>query len=112
MTEYRFDHDRTAAPGRIVIRAHNAGAVPHELTVARLPDDFTGTVEGGVQSGTGLVVSTTAILFRRSPGEDGVFALDLRPGRYAFICFLADQDGIQHQKKGMSSELAVAPVVR
>jgi hypothetical protein len=42
-----------------------------------------------------------------SPGQTGSFAVDLPPGRYAFISFLIDRDGVSQALKGMATEFMV-----
>lgn len=108
MREYGFDHPGVVEPGRTLVRVRNGGSLDHELVVARLPDDFAGSLVGGVRIDTRLVLDTVAIVTARGPGASGLFALDLRPGRYAFMCFVRDDDGVQHHRKGMTSELRVA----
>jgi hypothetical protein len=107
MREYRFDHAAQAPSGRVIFRAHNAGAIPHELTLVHLPADYPATIDEQLHAPTRRSVDTVAILFNRLPGEDGVFAADLAPGRYGFICFLKDPDGVAYAFKGMSSVFAV-----
>lgn len=107
MQEYRYELPPMASSGRLIVRAHNAGTVNHGINVIPLPDDLTGTIDELLQSGDRLVAPTIAILFPRDPGGDGVFALDLAPGRYAFLCFIEDPDGVQHINKGMSSMVKV-----
>ncbi len=107
MREYRFDHVAQAPSGRVTVRAHNAGSVTHELTLVRLPADYPATIDEQLHAPTRRSLDTVAILFNRRPGGDGVFAADLAPGRYGFICFLKDPDGVAHAFKGMSSVFTV-----
>lgn len=107
LREYGFDHVAAIEPGRTIFRVVNRGSLDHEMVVARLPDDFAGSLVGGVRIDRRLVLDTLATLTRRGPGSTGLFALDLRPGRYAFVCFVADPDGVGHHRKGMTSELVV-----
>lgn len=107
MRDYEFDHPSRASPGRVVVRVHNAGTLRHEMVVNRLPEEFTRTVKEFVASDDSVTFYTTVHLSARSPGGEGVFALDLVPGRYAFFCFVRDHDGVHHYKRGMASELRV-----
>ncbi|MFN2606560.1 MAG: hypothetical protein ABR511_01500 [Acidimicrobiales bacterium] len=107
MREYAFDHPPVVGAGRVVFKVRNAGALHHELVLVRLPPDFAGTIDQHVRSDTRVAVATVAVLADRSPGQQGIFAADLTPGRYGFICYLEDPDGRQHVFKGMSSELSV-----
>jgi hypothetical protein len=43
-----------------------------------------------------------------APGGHNEFAVDLAPGRYAFLCFLPDaKDGKPHVLHGMAREIDV-----
>lgn len=106
MREYAFDNPSTVAAGRVVFRVHNAGTMDHEAILVRLPDDAPPIAEQ-LRSESRMGVETVATLRDRAPGSDGTSAADLRAGRYAFICFIADPDGKSHADKGMSSEFRV-----
>lgn len=43
----------------------------------------------------------------RSPGSRD-FAVNLPPGRWAFICFLIEDSGLSYAKAGMATEFRVA----
>jgi hypothetical protein len=106
MSEYAFTHPPRVSPGRVVVRARNLGRLPHELVMVILPEDVPPIGEQ-LRSPERRVVASLASLPARGPAREGTFAVDLAPGRYAFICFVADEDGGQHDQKGMSSELQV-----
>lgn len=105
MRECGFAFDPVIHPGRVVFRVHNTGRLQHELVMVPLPKDFHFHPDQSASTRTGL--STLAILARRQPGQDGTFAADLTPGRYGFVCFVTDADGVQHYFKGMTSEFTV-----
>lgn len=107
MREYLFEHEPMLGAGRAVFRVRNAGQADHALTLVRLPEGLTLSVEEMLQGGTRRAFPTTARLLSRPPGSLGTFAVDLRPGRYALFCFLADDGGEQHVTKGMASEFEV-----
>ncbi len=104
MSEYRFEHPSQALPGRAVIRVRNLGASPHELTMVRLEPGQSVTAPDRVR---GQPLATVVVLPTLGPGSEEVFAVDLASGRYGFVCFLKDPDGVQHVDKGMASELSV-----
>lgn len=106
MSDYRFEHKPVFPQGRVVIRAPNAGAVDHQLTMVALPEDFPPIAEQ-LRSENRRAVATVALIPRTPPGRTGTLAVDLAPGRYALICYLEDPDGQQHFAKGMSSEFRV-----
>lgn len=104
MQEYRFEHAQQAPRGRVLFRATNVGSTRHELTMVRLDADQFLTVKERVR---GQALATVLVLPTREPGGDDIFAVDLVPGRYGFICFTKDGDGVDHLTKGMASELLV-----
>lgn len=109
MDEYRFTLDRPSLqPGRMVIRVANHGQLSHELVLVDVPPDLPRSVDEQLRSEERLAVATRAYLRPRPSGATGVFAVDLRPGRYALICFLEDPDGKIHAVKGMNAEFRVA----
>lgn len=107
MREYGFDHATQLAAGRLVFRVTNSGTIPHSLVLVALPEDVPPIGEQ-LRSGNRRGVSTFAQVPQRPPGSRDTFAVDLIPGRYAFVCFVTDPDGVSHALKGMSSELRVA----
>ncbi len=105
--EYYFDVSRSLPAGRVVIRARNAGALDHQLVMVAVPEDLPGTFAEQVVSPEPKALATLAYLPGRKPGKTGTFAVDLAPGRYAFGCFLKDERGESHARKGMSVEFRV-----
>jgi hypothetical protein len=106
MAEYRFLFEPPTDRGRTVFRLHNRGALGHDLVVVPLTDEVP-PIDQQLRGEERLVVATLASIPVRPPGGTGTFALDLEPGRYAFICFVTDPDGQQHAQKGMSAEFRV-----
>ncbi|MGI8686640.1 MAG: hypothetical protein ACR2MO_16385 [Acidimicrobiales bacterium] len=106
MEEYRFGHPSTTTRGRAVFRVRNAGRSPHQLALVPLPEDFPPIAEQ-VAGSKRRFVEALARTRKVPPGQRTSFAVDLSPGRYALICFLADPDGVPHANKGMASELRV-----
>lgn len=107
MQEYAFDHLPVAPSGRVVVQVHNAGSLPHQLVLVKLPEDLPPLAEQ-LRSDTRQAVDTLANLTDRPAGSRNTIAVDLDPGRYGLVCFLRDPDGLQHHAKGMSSEFRVA----
>lgn len=106
MTEYRFEHQAEIPPGRIVFRVLNAGAEPHSLVLVALEEDVP-PIDEQLQSPNRRGAVTYAQVPERPPASRDTFAVDLDPGRYAFICFVRGSDGVSHALKGMSSEFRV-----
>jgi hypothetical protein len=108
MDEYRFTLDQPSVQqGRMVFRVANRGHLDHELVLVNVPPNLQRSLDEQLRSEERLAVATRAYVRPRPPGATGVFAVDLRPGRYAFICFLEDPDGKIHALKGMSAEFQV-----
>jgi hypothetical protein len=105
--EYGFDYASAFQSGRIVINARNDGQLPHQLVLVYLPPELP-PIDQQLRSEERAVVPTVVAMHDRAPGATGSFAVDLDPGRYAFVCFVQDPDGVQHALKGMSSEFRVA----
>ncbi len=106
MSEYRFDYEGTFPAGRTVVNARNDGQLRHQVVLVYLPPELP-PIGQQLQSGERAVVPTVVNLPEQAPGERGSFAVDLDPGRYAFLCFVTDPDGTQHARKGMNAEFSV-----
>lgn len=106
LSEYRFRYEAPTSPGRVIFRARNDGSRKHELLLLPLPEDFP-PIRDQVRGKTRRPVGTLAFLKPVRPEDDGVFAVDLRPGRYAMVCFLEASRGITHARKGMASEFRI-----
>ena len=107
MTEYRFEHQTGMPPGRTVFRVVNAGAEPHSLVLVALADDVP-PIDEQLRSPDRRAAPTFAQVPERPSGSRDTFAVDLDPGRYAFICFVRGSDGVPHSLKGMSSEFRIS----
>jgi uncharacterized cupredoxin-like copper-binding protein len=107
MTEYRFDHPSQIPQGRVVFVVRNVGTMEHELVLVALPEDFP-PIQDQLRAPERRGVDTVAAIHNRPPGSRDVFAAELHPGRYAFICFVQGADGVAHALKGMTSEFRVS----
>ncbi len=107
LREYRFDYTPMVPRGRVVVRVHNAGRVPHELILLALSSGSPPLTEIFKPGGEKTTLQNLAILPPLAPEGDGVFAVDLKPGRYGFVCLVSDSDGVQHDHKGMLSDFQV-----
>jgi hypothetical protein len=107
LREYGFDYESDLDSGRTVFRVRNAGTVQHQLVLIYLPPEIP-ALDAQLRSSERQVVPTVVSLHPREPGRTGTFAVDLDPGRYGFVCFVEDPDGVQHVHKGMRSEFRIA----
>lgn len=104
---YRFEHPPQVPPGRVVFVVRNMDTVVHELILVALPSDFP-SIQEQLRGEERRGVDTLVAMRDRAPGSRGVFATELVPGRYGFLCFVRDPDGVDHAHKGMTSEFLVA----
>jgi hypothetical protein len=93
--------------GRVVFRVDNVGTLEHSLTLIAIPEDYP-PLDEQLHGETRRGATTIQVLPRRKPGVPGTFAADLRPGRYGFVCFVEDPDGVNHALKGMNAEFRVS----
>jgi Copper binding proteins, plastocyanin/azurin family len=108
--EYGFEADELPS-GQIEVDFENDGAQPHHLLVSQLIGDGTAAdVERFFKTEKGKPPlreenQATAVI---EGGEGQAVTLDLKPGRYAFYCFISDrQGGPPHAFKGMVDEFEV-----
>jgi len=110
-SEYQFEAEGVKA-GENEIDFRNAGAQPHHLLISKLVGDATAEdVEKAIKSSSGKPpieekgsVATAVI----EGGESQLVDFDLKPGRYAFYCFISDrQGGPPHALKGMVDEFEI-----
>jgi len=107
MSEYRFSYDRRRlAKGRVVFTFENIGRLDHDASLVILPTEV-GPIVEQLRSSNRLLVARQSAIPAIKPGRGGTFAVDLKPGPYALICFVADPDGKQHGAKGMASKFTV-----
>jgi uncharacterized cupredoxin-like copper-binding protein len=109
--EYVFTEDGLTA-GENEILFENIGVQPHHLLISELKGDATAEeVEAAFKADKGpppLVEKGTQSTAVIEGGEGQLVTLDLKPGRYAFYCFITDrQGGPPHALKGMVDEFEI-----
>lgn len=107
LREYGFEYEPKLRSGRTVFRVRNTGTLQHQVVLIYLPPEIP-SLDAQLRSSERQVVPTIVSLQPRPPGRTGTFAVDLDPGRYGFVCFVEDADGVQHVHKGMRSEFRIA----
>jgi hypothetical protein len=110
-TEYQFD-SRGLAAGRNEVRYDNAGREPHFVEGLRIkPGKTIADVRKFIRDEKGEPPFTESGLFVSAVTDGGVsqtLEVDLRPGKYALLCFVPDRKGgPPHAVKGMVSEATV-----
>jgi hypothetical protein len=106
MTDDHFAYSGPIRSGRTVFVAVNRGHVVHRLELVPLPKDFP-PINVQLHGSVRRPVQIMASIPFTSPGQTGSFAVDLPPGRYAFISFVVDRDGVSQALKGMATEFKV-----
>jgi hypothetical protein len=110
--EYTFEDDGLEA-GENEIAFQNEGAQPHHLIIAPIKGDATiEDVKAAIKDEKGPppieekeTQTATAVV---EGGESQLVDVDLKPGRYAFMCFISDrQGGPPHAVKGMVKEVDI-----
>lgn len=87
--------------GNIVLNVTNAGKLPHEVLILRLPSDM--SVEDVLESTTGIPDGATFVAQSTVPaGTSGnVVLTDVRPGTYTVVDLLPDTNGMPNASSGM-----------
>lgn len=107
MRENAFEFDRFPDKRAISFRVVNRGAEKHDLTLLQIPEDLQTSLDAQLRSPERLYVVPIVEVKVRGPGQESLFAVDLRPGRFGVVCFVRDADGTPHARKGMSAEFRV-----
>jgi hypothetical protein len=111
LNDYGFAFSRPLTAGHHTIRVANAGPQPHELVILKLvpgktPADFAAWGLAG-RHGPAPAAPVGGAEFL-DQGAGGVFAVDLAPGEYGYICFVPDaKDGKRHFRHGMVTQFTV-----
>lgn len=105
LRDHTINYEGSIQPGRLVFRVDNKGDIDHDLALAELPEGVDDVDELIDSDRPGLAPVYT--MAARSPGETGVFAVDLPKGRYALLGFGQDVDGTPFYRKGMATDLVV-----
>ena len=98
-------------PTRFVLR--NDGREDHQIFVVRLreagllaeavKEDRAGGKPSRYLAGAGRSSPVAG------PGEQASVDVNVRPGPYGLVCFIASEDGTPHAYKGMATEIFVSP---
>lgn len=106
MRDYSFDYEKPLPAGQVVFRVDNAGTVNHRFVLIPLPEDFP-PIDVDLRDDEQRNVTPLAGIRDIAPSGETTLAVDLVPGRYAFVCFVLAEDGETHALKGMTSEVRV-----
>lgn len=104
LRDYEFDLSRPITRGTHAIRITDAAAQPHEIFILHLEpragmDEVQAWLTKRVPTAPGEPFGGTTDI---APGDSLLLRTSFPPGRYAFICWVADaRDGQPHWRHGM-----------
>ena len=112
LVEFAFNLNRLSFPaGDVTFQASDDGKQMHEMGIIRLPEGV--SLEEALQAEDlgALGIEDIAHFGPVAPGAQATWTVkDLEPGRYAYACFIPDQDdpqGTPHALKGMVGQFTV-----
>lgn len=112
LSDYKFDFSTPLTAGKHTLKIVAAQGQPHELTMFQLspgktPKDISDYVEGGMKGPPpGMPIGGVAGV---ASGMSSFYAVDLKPGDYALVCFLEDvKDGKPHYAHGMVQHIKIS----
>ena len=110
--EYEFDIPETVPAGETTLMLQNDGEEPHFIAMYELKEDAPELSELLQQSQKEAQASFVREVVETdvaNPGDsvEADEAIDLTPGRYAYVCFVESPDGQPHAFLGMSGEFTV-----
>jgi hypothetical protein len=110
--DFAFEAPAEAPAGLITFSFKNEGAAVHHAQVARLNAGVTfeqlmAAFEQGETAALPLFTPVGGPSLT-DPGQTSRVALDLKPGAYALLCLVPDQDGVPHLAHGMARPLTIA----
>ncbi len=113
LTEFAFGFDPNAITGgNVAFRLLNLGQQPHEVSLAKVPDDLDilAILGAGQPPPDGIVEIARVQPMPPGSEQNMVFATPLDAGKYVLLCFLPDADdpdGTPHFLKGQVAEFTV-----
>ena len=109
-TDYAFTMPDTIVAGVTELQLVNAGREPHHAWIIRLDSAKTlKDVFAAMQAGGPPPKWAVDVGGPNAGAPNSAAILDLKPGRYAVVCFIPSPDGKPHIMKGMAKEVIVTP---
>ena len=104
--DFAYDINDSITGGLVKLEMRNTGQEPHHAQFARLNDgvtqqQFTTALMNPDPAAALGLVSLAGGPGIIQPGQSQVVYDDLRPGKYALLCFVEGADGVPHAAKGM-----------
>jgi hypothetical protein len=109
--DHFFEVPAEVEAGWVTFRFTNAGQEPHHAQLARLNDGVT-LEQFGAALQNGPIAAMSLISLTGGPGPldpngEQTVTLELQPGNYLLLDFLAGPDGVPHVAKGMITPFTV-----
>ena len=109
-TDYAFTMPDTITAGVTELALVNRGKEPHHAWIIRLDSAKTlKDVFAALQAGGPPPKWAVDVGGPNAGAPNSTAFLDLKPGRYAVVCFIPSPDGKPHIMKGMAKEVIVTP---
>ena len=109
-TDYAFTMPDTLVAGVTELELVNTGKEPHHAWIIRLDSAKTlRDLFGALQAGGPPPKWAVDVGGPNAGAPSSTAILDLKPGRYAVVCFIPSPDGKPHIMKGMAKEVVVTP---
>ena len=110
--EYAFDLPASVPAGVTAITLTNAGKEEHQAQLVKIADgksmtDLLAALQSPDPSAALKLITLSGGPNAVAPGATGTSTVDLKPGAYAFLCFISGPDGAPHITKGMVAPLEV-----
>ena len=114
--DFAFEAPASIPAGPTKVTLTNAGQEEHQAQIAKIADgktfaDLTAALQGPDESAALALVTLNGGPTGVVPGASGSTTVDLTPGQYAFLCFVAGADGVPHLAKGMIASMEVTEPV-
>jgi uncharacterized cupredoxin-like copper-binding protein len=110
--DFSFELPASAPGGPTTITLANKGQDEHQAQTALIAEgktieDVIAALQGPDETAAFALLTFTGGPTGVVPGAEATVAVDLAPGNYAFLCFIAGADGVPHIAKGMVAPLEV-----
>lgn len=112
--DFTFDLPKTVASGLVDVTLENHGKEQHHAQLLRLNDgvtmaQFQAALQKGPEALLPLVTTAGGPGAIEAGAQNAEVMLNLKPGHYVVLCFLAGADQVPHLAKGMIGDFEVVP---
>jgi len=109
--DFEFEAPDRIPAGAVTFQLTNEGPEPHHAWIVRfdgghsLSDYLEALHQGGGPPSWAVDMGGPQVMME--PGAVSDATIEMKPGRYAFICHVPSPDGVSHLAKGMAKEFTV-----